>query len=119
MQMTPIVTRVIIASCDETRKRERKMRHASNERTKIARGQTATGACSAVQLLPDRTCEGDGVGAERARGGQGVPVLAVAGRVSEERLGWGGEGQEAEAAAAAGVGEGDVERGRERGEEVE
>lgn len=72
-----------------------------------------------VQLLPDRTCEGDGVGAERARGGQGVPVLAVPGRVPEERLGRGGEGQETEAAAAAGVGEGDVERGRERGEEVE
>jgi len=48
-----------------------------------------------------------------------VPVLAVAGRVPEERLGRGREGQEADAAAAAGVGEGDVERGRERGEEVE
>jgi hypothetical protein len=47
-----------------------------------------------------------------------VPVLAVPGRVLEERLRRGGDGLEA-AAAAAGVGEGDVERERQRGEEVE
>lgn len=46
-----------------------------------------------------------------------MPVLAVPGRVLEERLRRGGDGLEA--AAAAGVGEGDVERERQRGEEVE
>lgn len=125
MQMTPIVVtghhhHRLMRRNTKTGK-EDAPRTQCNERTKIAR--SATVARSAVQLLPDLTCEGDGVGADRARCGQRVPVLAVARRVPEERqllLGLGGDqGQEAEAAAAAGVGEGDVERGRERGEEVE
>jgi hypothetical protein len=98
------------------------MRHAINERMKIALAR-ATGCmrCNTCRTRRgerrSETCEGDGVRAERARGGQGVPVLAVPGRVLEERLRRGGDGLEA--AAAAGVGEGDVERERQRGEEVE
>ena len=75
-----------------------------------------------VQLVQDdgETCEGDGAGAERARDGQRVLVLAVPGRVLEERrLRRGGGGGQEAGAPAAGVGEGDVERERECGEEVE
>jgi hypothetical protein len=76
-----------------------------------------------VQLYADgerRTCEDDGVGAERPWDGERVLVLAVPGRVLEERLDSGrarGEGQEE--APAVGIGEGDVDGERERGEEVE